>query len=63
MEYKTTTTKLSKNSREINSETVTIENDKEISKEIYIYIYTHIYIYIYIIYIYTYIYIYVAIRK
>ena len=38
MEYKTTTTKLSKNSREINSETVTIENDKEISKEIYIYI-------------------------
>ena len=48
MEYKTTTTKLSKNSREINSETVTIENDKEISQEIYIYIYIHIYIYIYI---------------
>ena len=46
MEYKTTTTKLSKNSREINSETVTIENDKEISQEIYIYIYTYIYIYI-----------------
>ena len=40
-------TKASKKSQQNNSEAVTNENDKEISKERYMYIYIYIYIYIY----------------